>query len=49
MIKVHRYLPGWTAPCISPYVTKVVNTKDHTAGKSNLTDYLNRMKARFDV
>lgn len=25
MIKVYGYLPGWTVPCISPYVTKVIN------------------------
>ena len=25
------------------------DTKDYGAGKSNLTDYLDRMKARFDV
>lgn len=24
MIKVYGYMPGWTVPCISPYVTKVV-------------------------
>jgi isoprene-epoxide---glutathione S-transferase len=25
MIKVYGYLPGWTVPCISPYVTKAIN------------------------
>lgn len=25
MIKIYGYMPGWTVPCISPYVTKVVN------------------------
>ena len=24
MIKVYGYLPGWTVPCISPYVTKAI-------------------------
>ena len=24
MIKVYGYLPGWTVPCISPYVTKAM-------------------------
>ena len=24
MIKIYGYMPGWTVPCISPYVTKVV-------------------------
>src|SRR3974390_2895837 len=25
IIKVYGYLPAWTVPCISPYVTKVIN------------------------
>lgn len=25
MIKIYGYLPGWTVPCISPYVTKSIN------------------------
>ena len=46
MIKVYGYLPAWTVPCVSPFVTKVCNYLKMT---ETAYEYVNQDLARIDV
>lgn len=46
MIKVYGYLPAWTVPCVSPFVTKVVNYMKMTEIPF---EYVNQDLARIDI